>query len=211
MAYRWETAASVWLEDESSAQFELASSEGLSRIEWQAQARGRLPDVARLLGASLLGRLPVRGHLPRGLRFLPDLRPCAAQTRGPPAERAGLVWPLVRPGLAAPRAARLAGHLAGAGRQPGRAPGAAPCGPLRSVHAGAAQRAVRVCHCRRFGFPVQRLLALAHTRNVLQYWDPLAELWHVMSPEDHGADLSFTASAYAWLLRRSIRAAAKWR
>ena len=33
MAYRWETPGSVWMEDESSAQFELASSEGLSRIE----------------------------------------------------------------------------------------------------------------------------------------------------------------------------------
>jgi hypothetical protein len=50
-----------------------------------------------------------------------------------------------------------------------------------------------------YGFPAQRLLALAFTRGVLQYWDPLARLWHVMAPEDPAADLAFTASGYAWL------------
>jgi hypothetical protein len=34
---------------------------------------------------------------------------------------------------------------------------------------------------------------------VLQYWDPLAALWHVMAAEEHSASLAFTASAYAWL------------
>ncbi|MDB5949737.1 MAG: hypothetical protein JWR65_1592, partial [Massilia sp.] len=42
MSYRWETPASVWLEDESSGQFELAASEGLPRIDWQGQARARV-------------------------------------------------------------------------------------------------------------------------------------------------------------------------
>jgi hypothetical protein len=50
-----------------------------------------------------------------------------------------------------------------------------------------------------YGFPEQRLLALAHTRGVLQYWDPVAGLWHVMTPEDGAASLAFTTSAYAWL------------
>src|SRR5690242_9551718 len=53
MAYRWETPASVWLEDEDNGQFELAASEGLGRIDWSNHPRGRMVDSAHLLGASL--------------------------------------------------------------------------------------------------------------------------------------------------------------
>jgi hypothetical protein len=53
MAYRWETPASVWLEDESNGQFELAATEGLGRIDWSSHARGRMADFAHLIGASL--------------------------------------------------------------------------------------------------------------------------------------------------------------
>ena len=49
------------------------------------------------------------------------------------------------------------------------------------------------------GFAAQRLLALAHTRNVLQYRDPLARVWHVMTLDEHSADLTFTSAAYGWL------------
>jgi hypothetical protein len=53
MATRWDTPTSTWLEDESSGQFALQATQGLGPIDWQAHARGRLPDVAHLLGASL--------------------------------------------------------------------------------------------------------------------------------------------------------------
>jgi hypothetical protein len=56
-----------------------------------------------------------------------------------------------------------------------------------------------------YGFPVQRLLALAHTRGVLQYWDPLAKLWHVMTPESPADELAFSVSAYAWLPAQNPR------
>jgi hypothetical protein len=50
-----------------------------------------------------------------------------------------------------------------------------------------------------YGFQEQRLLALAPGRGVLQYWDPLGELWHVLVPEEGAASLKFDASDYGWL------------
>ena len=198
MAYRWETAASVWLEDESSAQFELASSEGLSKIEWQGQARGRLPDVARLLGASLPAACHCAPIYPEGFAFCPTCGHALHKLAG--QQRAGADWfgpwcdqslPRHVPHGLPVTSLALGDSLEERPAPPhvGRFDASMPVPP----------NAQCVFAAGRFGFPVQRLLALAHTRNVLQYWDPLAELWHVMAPEEHGADLSFTASAYAWL------------
>jgi hypothetical protein len=50
-----------------------------------------------------------------------------------------------------------------------------------------------------FGFAEQRLLALAPGRGVLQYFDPLADVWQVLLPEAGSAGLAFTASDYGWL------------
>ena len=64
--------------------------------------------------------------------------------------------------------------------------------------------AVCVFAAANYGFAAQRLLALATTRNVLQYWDPHARIWHVMTGDD-GVDLRFTRSDYAWLPAAAAR------
>ncbi len=198
MAYRWETPASVWLEDESSAQFELAASAGLSRIDWQAQARGRLPDVAHLLGASLPAACSCAPIFPEGFAFCPtcghELRKLSGQRKtradwfGPWSD--ALLPRHVPHGLPV-TALALGESLEERAPAPsvGRPDLALPVPPNAQCVFAAGS----------FGFPVQRLLALAPARGVLQYWDPLAGLWHVMAAEEHGADLSFTASDYAWL------------
>lgn len=198
MAYRWETPTSVWLEDDTSGQFELAASEGLGRIDWQAQARGRLPDVAHLLGASLPAACACAPIFPEGFAFCPNC--------GQPLEKlAGRVTPQpewwgpcndqflprhVPHGLPV-TSLPLGDSLEERPAAPaiGRADLTMPVPPnAQCVFAAAG-----------YGFGEQRLLALATTRNVLQYWDPLAQLWHVMAADDFAADLSFTGSAHAWL------------
>src|SRR6478672_6984461 len=72
VAYRWETPASVWLEDEHSGQFELAASEGLGRIDWRAHAQGRVADFAHLLGASLPRACAHSSIYPEGFAFCPE-------------------------------------------------------------------------------------------------------------------------------------------
>lgn len=198
MAYRWETPASVWLEDESSAQFELASSEGLSRIDWQAQARGRLPDVAHLLGASLPAACTCAPIYPEGFAFCPNCGHALQKLAARQSRKSDWWGPWSDQALPrhVPHGLPVTSLALGDSLEE-RAP---------PPHVGRFDLGMPVppnAHCvfaaGSFGFPVQRLLALAPTRNVLQYWDPLARLWHVMAAEDHGADLSFTASAYAWL------------
>ena len=200
MAYRWETPASVWLEDENSAQFELAASEGLSRIDWQAQARGRLPDVAHLLGASLPTVCSCAPIYPEGFAFCPACGNKLDKLAGRGRARTQPDWwgpwadqllprhvPHGLPVTSLPLGDSLEERPAAP--EIGRPDVAMPVPP----------NALCVFAAGAFGFPVQRLLALAHTRNVLQYWDPLARLWHVMAAEDNAADLSYTRSAYAWL------------
>ena len=198
MEYRWETPASTWLEDAASGQFQLSASAGLSAVDWQAQASSRLPDVAHLLGASL----PLDCHCspiyPEGFAFCPDC--------GKPVQRlAGAVnsqpdwwgpWsdaflprhvphglPITSLPLGDALEERPAAPVVG------RADATMPAPP----------NALCVFAASHFGFPAPRLIALATTRNVLQYWDPLAGLWHVMAPEEGSVDLTFTGSAYAWL------------
>ncbi|MFL6656806.1 MAG: hypothetical protein ACJ8GW_01940 [Massilia sp.] len=198
MAYRWETAASVWLEDEHSAQFELAASEGLSRIDWQAQARGRLPDVAHLLGASLPHACHCAPIYPEGFAFCP--------TCGHPLQKlpthirhhtgwwgawADQLLPRHVPHGLPVTSLALGDTLEERPAAPhvGRFDASMPVPPnAQCVFAAGA-----------FGFPVERLLALAPTRNVLQYWDPLAGIWHVMAAEDPDSALAFTRADYAWL------------
>jgi hypothetical protein len=198
MAYRWETPASVWLEDDSSGQFELAASEGLSHIDWQAQARGRLPDVAQLLGASLPSSCRCAPIYPEGFAFCPNCgRPLiklAGQLKtqpdwwGPCADQflprhVPLGLPVTSLALGDSLEQRPAAPSVGRFESSLPAPPNAQC-----VFAAGS-----------YGFPTQRLLALAPARNVLQYWDPMAQRWHVMAPEDQPLDLVFTASAYGWL------------
>lgn len=198
MNYRWETPASVWLENEASGQFELGASAGLSAINWQGQAARRLPDVAHLLGASLPLGCDCSPIYPEGFAFCPDC--------GKPLQRlAGTVHS--QPDWWGPWSdAFLPRHVPHGlpvtslplGDSLEERP-AAPAVGRFDTSMPAPPNALCVFAAAHYGFPAPRLLALATTRNVLQYWDPLAELWHVMSPEDGSADLTFTGSAYAWL------------
>jgi hypothetical protein len=198
MAYRWETPASVWLEDDNSGQFELLASEGLGRIDWQAQARGRLPDVAHLLGASLPASCHCAPIYPEGFAFCPNCGRALDKLAGRVSTQpdwfgpyADALLPRHVPHGLPVTSLPLGDSLEERPPAPevGRFDLAMPVPPNAHCVFAAAS----------YGFPEQRLLALAYTRGVLQYWDPLAPLWHVMTPEDGSADLAFTASSYAWI------------
>jgi hypothetical protein len=201
MAYRWETPASVWLEDESSGQFELAASEGLGRIDWGAHSRERVADVAHLLGASL-PRCDSEGceHspiYPEGFSFCPGC--------GRPLERlAGRQ--LHRPDWCGPHADQLLPRHVPQGLAVTSLPlgdsleerPAAPFVGRFDVAMPPPPNAECVFIAAGYGFQEQRLLALAPGRGVLQYFDPLGELWHVLVPEEGTASLKFEAD-YGWL------------
>jgi hypothetical protein len=205
MAHRWETPASVWLEDDSSGQFELAASEGLGRIDWSNHARGRTLDVAHLLGASLPGACDDGGSAcehssiyPEGFAFCPTCgrpleRLAGRQQRLPEwwGPYADLALPRHVPHGLPVTSLPLGDSLEERPAAPsiGRFDAAMPPPPNAECVFAAAG----------YGFQEQRLLALAPGRGVLQYWDPLAELWHVLVPEQGAAELRFTASDYGWL------------
>jgi hypothetical protein len=198
MAYRWETPASVWLEDDKRGQFELLASEGLGRIDWQGQAHGRLPDCARLLGASLPTSCECAPIYPEGFAWCPN---CGR----PLIKLAGRIDP--QPDWWGPHADQSLPRHVPHGLPVTSLPlgdsleerPAAPAVGRFDVAMPVPPNAQCVFAAAGYGFPVQRLLALAFTRGVLQYWDPLAQLWHVMLPESPADELAFSASAYAWL------------
>jgi hypothetical protein len=198
MAYRWETPASVWLEDEGKARFELVASEGLGRFDGQASLRGRLPDVAHLLGASLPAACNCSPIFPEGFAFCPNcgqpLHKLAGQVKAQPdwwGPWADQFLPRHVPSGLPVTSLALGDSLEERPAAPaiGRFECSMPVPP----------NAECVFAAGTYGFPEQRLLALAYTRNVLQYWDPLALSWQVLLADDHAADLSFATSAYGWL------------
>jgi len=208
MAYRWETPASVWLEDDNSGQFELAASEGLGRVDWRPSvqgtaqaagvAAGRVQDIARLLGASLPTACEHAPIYPEGFAFCPECgRPLqrfdARRQRQPDwwGPYADQMLPRHVPHGLPVTSLALGDSLEERAPAPdvGRFEAAMPAPPNADCVFAAAG----------YGFPEQRLLALAPGRGVLQYWDPQAEAWHVLLPEDGAADLSFTGSDYGWL------------
>jgi hypothetical protein len=210
MAYRWETPASVWLEDEQNeqggeqaggrrtGQFSLAATEGLGRIDWGAQQRARLADVAHLLGASLPTACEHAPIFPEGFAFCPECglpleRLAGRRERlpdwwGPFADQA---LPRHVPHGLPVTSLALGDSLEERPAAPeiGRADISMPSPPNAHCVFAAAS----------YGFPEQRLLALAPGRGALQYWDPLAGSWHVLVPEEGAADLSFNTSEYGWL------------
>lgn len=198
MAYRWETPASVWLEDEQSGQFSLAASEGLGRIDWGAQQRARLGDIAHLLGASLPTACEHAPIYPEGFAFCPECGRGLGRLAGR-RERLPDWWgPYADQSLPrhVPHGLPVTSLALGdsleerpAAPEIGRPDAMMPAPPNAHCVFGAAG----------YGFPEQRLIALAPGRGVLQYWDPLAELWHVLLPEEGAADLSFGMSDYGWL------------
>jgi hypothetical protein len=203
MAYRWETPASTWLENEGTKQFELVASEGLGRLEAAGQARARLQDVAHLLGASLPKACTCSPIYPEGFAFCPDCGQTLEKLAGRGAPQPDWFGPWadqllprhVPHGLPVTSLA-LGDSLEELDPPPaiGRHTRAMPVPPNAHCVFAAA----------RYGFAVQRLLALAPARNVLQYWDPLAQLWHVMA-DDHGAGVGYTGSGYAWLPVQNAR------
>jgi hypothetical protein len=197
MAYRWDTAASSWLEDDNG-QFALRESDGLGRIDWQGPAHARVADVAGLLGASLPGACHCASIYPEGFAFCPDCGNALQQPdRGAPAQAdwwgAALDPFLPRQlphGLPVTKVALGESlELRPAAPEVGRAElSMAPPPNAHCVFAAAT-----------FGFAGQRLVALAPKRGVLQYFDRAAQLWHVLVAEDPAMTLDFGASVYAWL------------
>jgi hypothetical protein len=198
MAYRWDTPASTWLEDERSGQFALAASDGLGRIDWATQTRGRLADCAHLLGASLPLTCDHAPIYPEGFAFCP--------TCGHPLERLDGVRGRLPDWFGLYADADLPRHvphgLPVTSLPLGASLEARPAPPAIG-RAEASMPSPPNAHCvfaaSTFGFAEQRLLALAPGRGVLQYWDPLAEVWHVLLPEEGSAGLAFAASDYAWV------------
>jgi len=197
MAYRWDTAASSWLEDDKG-QFALVESAGLGRIDWQGPARARVQDVAGLLGASLPGACHCAAIYPEGFAFCPD---CGK--------------PLQQPDPAAPMHADWWGAAADP-FLPRHLPHGLPVTKLAlgdsleqrpaAPEVGRAELSMAPppnAHCvfaaATFGFAEQRLIALAPRRGVLQYFDRPAQLWHVLVAEDSASSLDFGVSDYAWL------------
>ncbi|MGZ8292442.1 MAG: hypothetical protein ACXWVG_05300 [Telluria sp.] len=198
MAYRWETPASVWLEDEKSARFELVSSEGLSRIDWQAHARGRVPDCAQLLGASLPLTCDCSPIFPEGFAFCPNCGRALDKLAGQFKSQPDWFGPWCDQFLPRHVPHGLPVTMLPLGDSLEERPAAPEVG-RPDVTMPVPPNAHCVFAAGSYGFPVQRLLALATSRGVLQYWDPLGQLWHVMAAEEGAAALSFTASSYAWL------------
>ncbi len=196
MTHKWETSTSAWLEDDNG-KFRLESTQGLGRVDWAALPTARVADVAQLLGASLPTHCQCSPIFPEGFAFCPDCGAALARAGqgasvpdwwGPCVDRA---LPRHVPHGVPVTSIALAASLEQRAPEPavGRAERRLPRPPNAHVVFAAAH----------FGFASQRLLALAYTRNVLQYWDPNAQSWQVMTGDAQAANLSFTASAHAWL------------
>ncbi|WP_317204335.1 hypothetical protein [Janthinobacterium sp.] len=201
MATRWETRDSVWLEDEGG-QFALAASRDIGAVDWRALARGRIPDVAYLLGAALPGACAHGAIFPEGFAFCPQ---CGAALHNKAAPALPAWWGASNAALpdgAAPLPKYVPQGLAISALPLARALETRKAEPF----VGQTERRLPkppnvpcVFAAADFGFAEQRLLALAYSRAVLQYWDPLAAAWQLLSGDGQAADLAFTASAYAWL------------
>jgi len=195
MATRWETARSVWLEDERSGQFELAESAGLGAVDWRGGAAGRAADVAHLLGASLPAACAHSLIYPEGFAFCPECGKALARPAAPPRPE----WWGAGVGEALPKHVPQGLPVTALALAAGLESRAAALAPKPDLALPAAPNAICVFAAANFGFAVQRLLALAYTRNVLQYWDPVARLWHVMAPQEGAASLQFATADYGWL------------
>lgn len=197
MTTRWDTAASSWLEDENG-QFALAGSDGLGQIDWQGPAQARVVDVAGLLGASLPGACHCAAIYPEGFAFCPD---CGAPLQQPDAAAftqsdwwGAAVDPFLPRQL--PHGLPITRLALGASLEQ-RAP--APVVGRAELSMAPPPNAHCVFAAATFGFAQQRLIALAPRRGVLQYFDPAAQLWHVLVADDPSARLDFSAADYAWL------------
>jgi len=203
---RWETPASIWQEDAQQGEFTLLASAGLGQVDWQGHARARLPDVAHLLGASLPLACRCAPIYPEGFAYCPHCGKPLLRLNATPGRARGWWGPGADDALPrhVPHGLPVTSLALGdsleerpAAPAPGRCDLTMPAPPnAHSVFAAAG-----------FGFPGERLLALAHTRGVLQYRDPLAGAWHVLSPVSGAASLVFGASGHAWIAPSELDAA----
>lgn len=202
--HRWETPASIWHEDVRRGEFALVASEGLGPVDWQDHARRRLPDVAHLLGASLpldCGCAPI---YPEGFAYCPQCGKPLLRLNAAPGRGRGWWGPGADDMLPRHVPHGLPVTSLALGDSLEERP-AAPAPGRCDVTMPAPPNANSVFACAGFGFPGERLLALAHTRGVLQYWDPLAAAWHVLAPGAGAASLVFTASEHAWIATPDAR------
>jgi hypothetical protein len=197
MAYRWDTAASSWLEDDNG-QFALTDSDGLGRIDWQGPARARVADVAGLLGASLPGACHCASIYPEGFAFCPDCGQALQQPDFAAPVHADWWGAAIDPFLPRQLPHGLNVTRLPLGERLEQRP-AAPAVGRADLSMAPPPNAHCVFAAATFGFAAQRLVALAPKRGVLQYFDPVAQLWHVLVAEDAASTLDFSASDYAWL------------
>jgi hypothetical protein len=203
--WHWETAHSTWLEDEPSGRFALERTAGLGLVDWAEQGRGRAADIAQLLGASLPAACTHSAIFPEGFTYCPAcgaaLQVCAEAPQPEWWSTGG------DPGLPkhVPQGLPVTSLPLAAGIEPASVTGMEEVAPSAAL-AGrpdltmpAPPNSPCVFAAASFGFAAQRLLALAYTRNVLQYWDPNARMWHLLQAEEGAASLAFQVSDYAWL------------
>lgn len=198
MDHRWETPASIWQEDAASGEFALLASDGLGQVDWQGHARARLADVAHLLGASLPLDCACAPIYPEGFAWCPRCGRPLLRLASAPARSLGWWGPGADEALPrhVPHGLPVTSLALGDSlEERAAAPSVGRCDALLP----APPNACSVFAAAGFGFPGERLLALAHTRGVLQYWDPMAQLWHVLAPQPGSASLVFTASEHAWI------------
>ncbi|MEN9867048.1 MAG: hypothetical protein RL748_2638, partial [Pseudomonadota bacterium] len=196
MATQWQTANSVWQENDASGHFELVSTRGLGPVTLHAS---RLADAAQCLGAALPASCHCSPIYPEEFAFCPTCGKALQSTstnnanNNPANHPTPPAWygPWADHGLPE-HAAKGLGQCGinlnpGAPQQNTRPNASMPAPPSgRCVFASA-----------HFGFAAPRLLALDYRQNVLQYWDPTAQDWQLLA--GNGTDLTFTASDYYWL------------
>ncbi|HZX26897.1 MAG TPA: hypothetical protein VFF16_07510 [Telluria sp.] len=186
MAYRWNTPAAGWLEDETSGRF-------LPEAACATPAmRARAGDIAALLGGVRPRGCACAPVYPDGFAFCPHCGEALERGGAAPRDWFGAAGDPFLPrhvpqGLSVtslPLAAALE----------------ARAGPARpDLTLPAPPNAGSVYLSGHFGYPVPRLLALAPARGVVQYWDPSLCAWQILLGAAADCDLSFSRSAYAWL------------
>lgn len=196
MATQWQTANSVWLEDEASGRFELVSTRGLGAVPAHVSV-ARPRELAQCLGAALPLTCQCASVYPEGFSFCPHcgqaLQSAANATNSSNATNPAASW------YGPYSDHNLPEHAAkGLGQT---AYNFNTCAPQQNTRPNANLPAPPSSRCifasARFGFASARLVALDYRQNVLQYWDPNAQDWQLLA--GHGADLSFTTSEYYWL------------
>jgi hypothetical protein len=202
MAHWWQAGDSAWREEaEEATRFVLEAHKGVPRIDWPL-ARARLPDVAHLIGAALPAGCDHARIFPQGFAFCPECGAPVRQIRSAPHASWWGATSAPLPHDAAPLPRHVPSGLAQTALPLAAALETRPPEPAvgePDLSMDVPPNAVCAFVAADFGYAAQRLLAIAYTRNVVQYRDTPGERWHVFAPDDGSADLRFTRSAWALL------------